>query len=200
MLFPALASAPAEGGGTTMVQMMATVGVLLLCFTSLVLLRRKLRRQSYERGISVRDRIQNVREEAMSRSQRQSRSTNESPRVSAAARASVESVMADAEELTRRLAAIMDNKAAKLEILIQQASEAADRLERAGAGATGQPEQHPQAARRQPLTDPLAAEIYSLADQGRTPLDIARELDEPTGKVELILALRPRPAATPASN
>ncbi len=38
--------------------------------------------------------------------------------------------------------------------------------------------------------DPLAASVYELADRGCTPLEIARNLDEQVGKVELILALR----------
>lgn len=38
--------------------------------------------------------------------------------------------------------------------------------------------------------DPLTASIYELADRGRSPLEIARHLDEQVGKVELILALR----------
>ena len=38
--------------------------------------------------------------------------------------------------------------------------------------------------------DPLTASVYEMADAGQSALDIARELDEHTGKIELILALR----------
>ena len=38
--------------------------------------------------------------------------------------------------------------------------------------------------------DPLTATVYEMADAGQTAVDIARALDEHTGKVELILALR----------
>jgi hypothetical protein len=38
--------------------------------------------------------------------------------------------------------------------------------------------------------DPLARNVYQLADSGLKPLEIARRLDEHVGKVELILALR----------
>ncbi len=38
--------------------------------------------------------------------------------------------------------------------------------------------------------DPLHANVYELADRGRSPVEIARYLDEQVGKVELILALR----------
>jgi len=40
-------------------------------------------------------------------------------------------------------------------------------------------------------TNSLTANIYELADRGLSPVAIARDLDEPIGKIELILALRP---------
>lgn len=187
-LIRTIAAAP-EAGGSTLVQMMATLGVLLLSFTTLMLLRRRIRRQAHDRGLSVQDRIRGVREQA----QRSAGAPASTARASAASRASIESVMADAEELTRRLAAVMDNKAAALEILIDRANEAAQRLERANVQADGDHRTRPVSAPMAQLSDPLANEVYALADQGRTSLEIARELDEPTGKVELILALR-RPA------
>jgi hypothetical protein len=39
-------------------------------------------------------------------------------------------------------------------------------------------------------SDPLTRSVWSLADAGRTPVEIAQELNEQVGKVELILALR----------
>jgi hypothetical protein len=41
-------------------------------------------------------------------------------------------------------------------------------------------------------TDPLNRRIYEMADQGLPPVEIARSLNQQTGKVELVLALRPR--------
>jgi hypothetical protein len=41
-----------------------------------------------------------------------------------------------------------------------------------------------------PSIDPRHAEIYALADQGRSPRDIATHLGRPSGEIELILALR----------
>lgn len=38
--------------------------------------------------------------------------------------------------------------------------------------------------------DTLTRSIYALADAGSDPLEIAKQLDEHVGKVELILALR----------
>jgi hypothetical protein len=43
---------------------------------------------------------------------------------------------------------------------------------------------------REDDADPLAKEIYALADAGHSPVDIASRLQEHTGKVELMLALR----------
>ena len=174
------------GAFTTTGQMLAALGVLLLCFTMLSLLRRRIRSQTQQRGQSVQERIKSVRDQAIGRS----KDAAPSPHVSAAAKASVESVMADAEELTRRLAALLDNKAAAIEVLIDRANEAAHRLEQANASSHA-PARH---ASPSPLPDPVADEVYTLADQGMTALDIARELDEPTGKIELMLALRqPKP-------
>ncbi len=38
--------------------------------------------------------------------------------------------------------------------------------------------------------DPLTREVYALADEGKSAMEIATQLDEHTGKVELMLALR----------
>ncbi len=43
---------------------------------------------------------------------------------------------------------------------------------------------------QQPQPDPLVARVHVLSDTGRTPTEIAGDLNEPIGKVELILALR----------
>ena len=189
ILILTLAAAQRDGGGSTMVQMMAALGVLLLSITMLTLLRRRIRQQAKTSGMTAQERIQAVREKAQGgpgRSAPTSMSTS-------AAKANIESVMADAEELTRRLAALLDNKAAALEILIDRATEAAERLERANGSRPNRPAPAPT-----PRTDPAAEEVYALADEGLSALDIARKLDEPTGKVELILALRqPEPASNP---
>ena len=114
----------------------------------------------------------------------------------------LERLMTDAEELTRRLAAVLENKAEKIEVLIEQADERLQALESAQADAEASPFVKPQAPQREgstsdasdpppPLSmDPLHRKVYDLADQGLTPVDIARQIDKPTGQVELILALR----------
>jgi hypothetical protein len=40
------------------------------------------------------------------------------------------------------------------------------------------------------VDDPVAEDVYRLADGGKSSVEIAKELGEHTGKVELILALR----------
>jgi len=42
----------------------------------------------------------------------------------------------------------------------------------------------------EPQIDPRHAEIYAMADEGRSATDIASRLGRPSGEVELILALR----------
>jgi len=146
-------------------------------------------------------------------------------KASSKARTEVDMVHAALHESARKLMAQLDNKAMRLELLIDQADERLARLQAAGASneASHQPTAHTSAqsiasaARpRAPMddtasaaapretirrndsiashhpepTDALRRAIYALADRGRTPNDIARELDEHIGKIELILALR----------
>jgi len=109
-----------------------------------------------------------------------------------AKRRELEEVMADATELSRRLAATLDNKAARIEKLIQQAD---DRLAQLDAASKAEPRSSmiEHRATRDGVSsgvDPVTRRIYDLADDGMVAVDIARELDEHVGKVELILALR----------
>lgn len=111
------------------------------------------------------------------------------PRLSPADRRALEDLMADAEELTGRLAANLDAKAARLERLIAQADERLNRLEdRTAADTRARPE------RRGGVTiddtDPLNRRVYDLADRGLPPVEIAKQLSQQVGQVELILNLR----------
>jgi len=136
----------------------------------------------------------------------------------------LQSMMVELEELTRRFSAQLDNKANRLERLLDQADERIEELRRlqgeGGATAKGRDDRDAattrsvdRPARSAPAAPPtsgpvevpasasdsssggggaetLADEVYRLADEGREPGEIARELDEHVGKVELILALR----------
>ncbi len=126
---------------------------------------------------------------------------------------------AEMADIVRDLAARLETRAARLEALLDQADERIERLEaRLAAGmaaeqiaapASAEPDAPPVSvngtadpwddtasdapAERPPVpdaSDPLHQEVYELADDGKTPLDIARRLDQQVGTIELILALR----------
>lgn len=128
-------------------------------------------------------------------------------------RGNLEELMVEVEQLAKRMGSQLDAKSHRLETLIRQADEriaelrrlqgegpageapvpvqvksAYDRLD-AGSLATPMPEAavEPEAALPE---GPLARSVYALADQGFTPAQIAKQLDEQVGKVELVLALR----------
>ncbi|MBX3403496.1 MAG: hypothetical protein KF699_08820 [Phycisphaeraceae bacterium] len=106
-------------------------------------------------------------------------------------------VARELEELCVRVADELDRRAERLEKLIADADSKLARLERLTAGAvTPDPlavlaETKPRAAAA-PMHDgdPIAGEVYRLADSGLPPVQIAQKLGQHTGKVELILALR----------
>lgn len=111
----------------------------------------------------------------------------------------MEAVLVEVKHLRRVLAEETDRHAERLEVLIARAEETIRKLESlpqargeggvAGvSGGTGRGAAAPAA----PVVDPLNRRIYELADQGLSSLDIARSLNQQTGKVELVLALRPR--------
>jgi len=103
--------------------------------------------------------------------------------------------MAEMRELARACVAQIEERIARMEAAIREADE---RLARLDAARTA--EAPAVTVRRiEPIrppgstpigSDELSQRIFSLADEGRTAVDIARELAEHTGKVELILALR----------
>ena len=106
-------------------------------------------------------------------------------------------MMVELEDLTRRFSAQLDAKSMRLERLLEEADQKIDELRRlqqplATSRTPGEPATPPapEPAPAPEPNDPLAAQIYRLADAGKRPLDIARQLDEHVGKVELILNLR----------
>lgn len=136
-------------------------------------------------------------------------------RARAGDRNNIDAFKADIHDFTRQMAALLDSKAERLELLIQDADERLEALANAttphmdgrSEGRSGGREdrsgiapENPRhdlakprpAADREadPGADPLHDRIYRLSDSGLDPIAIARETGQPTGQVELILALR----------
>ncbi len=107
-------------------------------------------------------------------------------------------------ETARDLKAELDSKMRLLQLLIAQARQQADRLEHLLSDATTSdtpsaasdaPHYVPspsdvESATRLPGSPTGQAEIYALADEGRSSADIAQQVGTPLGEVELILSLR----------
>jgi type VI protein secretion system component VasK len=95
----------------------------------------------------------------------------------------------------QEFATMLDNKAERLEQLIAEADERIALL-RAHTCTAAPPQKSPPDGSASPSSqrtiDPLARSVYELADAGRSSVEIAQELDEQVGKVDLILALRGR--------
>lgn len=101
-------------------------------------------------------------------------------------------MMVELEEMTRRFGSQLDAKAVRLERLIEEANRRIAALERLDAPAPAPSAPTPARQNGDGEPDELTRRIYQLKDAGRSPVQIAQELDEQVGKVELILALRKR--------
>ena len=121
----------------------------------------------------------------------------------------VQALLADLEETSRRLTAQLDNRYTRLEQLLAEADDKIRRLEELTQAAG------PSAAPATPVCEPVLTDaqrtlarlrtergappaeqdpayqpIYSLADGGKSPREIAQQLGRQPGEIELILALR----------
>jgi hypothetical protein len=120
-------------------------------------------------------------------------------------------VLVEYEEMIRRMTAQIDTRATKLQLLMDEADaklaqlkEACRRLGEPGKGqarAAGEANvsesqvdtgahANGDAASKSEDAGGAYAEVYDLADRGRSPRQIAQELNRPDGEIELILALR----------
>ncbi len=96
-------------------------------------------------------------------------------------------------ETTQRLAAQLDNKSERLEQLLLQADERIASLRALECAGTAASSTQPASTNPSPRPlDPLTRSVYDLADADNSPVEIAQQLHEQVGKVELILALRGR--------
>jgi hypothetical protein len=113
----------------------------------------------------------------------------------------MQNVLVELSEMARQITAQIDTRSARLEALIRQADEriaamnaqaAAKGLPSAAKSPQSQSEEKslPPESAESPAIDPRHAEVYALADRGRSSKDIAQQLNRPSGEIELILALR----------
>lgn len=104
-------------------------------------------------------------------------------------RQSMEVLLSQLEEVSRRVSAQVDTELAKLTALIGQADERIAQLQ-------GRPDMRavtsspPPVRNSPPARTERCARIYELADVGTPPLTIADTLQLPLGEVELVLNLR----------
>ena len=109
----------------------------------------------------------------------------------------LESLMVDINRMARDLGGQLDAKIIRIEKATQEADERIAQLQALrdslnNPSAMGQSSADPfvDAQSRTGQADPLTKQVYMLADEGKGPQDIAQQLGEHVGKVELILALR----------
>lgn len=178
-------------------QMLAPIvmvaGVVVLGFFLTISIRGKIARRSAAE-LSPRERIDEIKSRARGRDD-------------------LDSMLAEMVESGRRVCAQIDARAERLEQLIRHADERLDLLDQAERDPAPvespeverrtaspvtttppvpTPEPHAQAPPDAPSSDPLTRAVYRLADDGLGPREIAQQLDEHVGKVDLILALRVR--------
>jgi hypothetical protein len=98
------------------------------------------------------------------------------------------------------LAQLIEEAKETIRLGCAQLDERLDRLERSSEAKTApEPNGHIHVRPSQPAaapaalrdtSDPVMREVYALADEGKSAMEIATQLDEHAGKVELMLALR----------
>ncbi len=102
-------------------------------------------------------------------------------------------LLVELSEMVRQLTSQLDTRTAKLEVLIQEAEQKIAQLRQLTSTTAATKEEASLApASPSQVEDPRYAEVYAMADEGQTVLEIAQKLGRPQGEVELILALRSR--------
>jgi len=174
----------------TLVSLLPLVGVAMVTAGTMMMVRRRRRRMAQQPPPpSPRELLEQDRQQRGMRSD-------------------LERLMVEIEQLAKRFGSQLDAKSIQLERLLQEADQRIAKLERlqgstaamswgsqpvAHSAATGQGESGVSAegaSRTSASDDPLPRRVHRLAEQGMTPEQIAKELGEHIGKVELILALR----------
>jgi len=105
----------------------------------------------------------------------------------------MQNLLVELSEMARQITAQLDTRSAKLQALIEEADRRLAELNKAAGTAAETPavEIKPPIGQTPAADQPQAyADIHALADQGRSPREIAQQLGRPIGEIELILALR----------
>ncbi len=121
----------------------------------------------------------------------------------------MQSLLVELSDMSRKMTAQIDSRTTKLELLLEEADAKLAELRalsenlprpsdryRTDVADMGMGSTNTSSAFRtksvtaEPAVDPRHAEVYSLADQGRSAAEIADGLRRPRGEIELILALR----------
>ena len=99
----------------------------------------------------------------------------------------LEQLVVELQELSRQISAQIDTRFAKLEAAMRDADHRIAVLSRLTGQGNPPPGHLPSEAAGE---DDRHAVVYELADAGKSPVEIARELGRGPGEVELILKLR----------
>lgn len=209
IIMPVLAedgAAEAASGVEVVRAMLIVLGIVIIAVMLVIHTMGKIARRKSRRP-SAREQIEQAKAGggAGGRRWRAGMSADES---AGSARRSGRVSAAEVEE-ARHFAALLDNKAERLEQLLAEAEERIARLEKLmrmrpdrdaealrGGDRIDTPvasANHDQCSAVPPAepADPLTRSVYELADQGHDSVEIAQKLDEQVGKIDLILALRP---------
>ncbi len=176
-----MAAAETPGGNSALAGLLMATGVLIITVVMVLRLWKRRRMSAARSAVPIGERVGITAANPMTPRQGTDR---------------MEAVMSEMQELTRLCAAQVENRVARLEMLLREADARIAQLEAlTGAEAPAAPEFRVAPRVSAPSapkigSDELSQRVYELADSGLTPASVARELGEHTGKVELILALR----------
>lgn len=177
-----------EGGNSWFAGALTASGIALLTVTMLrgiVRQRKRAAQKQATRGDTPVDTVQ----------PKKRRKASPEQIIHATNRDSLDRLMVEVQELTRVCAAQLENRSAKLELLIAQADERIQTLAKTSLQHTqdiAPPsiEQNLSPSLQPASADDLRDRIRALSKKGRSAMDISREINEPVGKVELIMALQ----------
>ena len=127
-------------------------------------------------------------------SQRSSRTSSRREQEARATR-DIEQVMLELDQLSRQVHGRLDTKLAKLEAVIRDADQRIDRLSRLNRADSGPAleitlDQEDPRCPSSVEPDNRHVAIYRLADAGKSAAQIAQDVGQHVGEIELILALR----------